>query len=106
MGTVVFIFYFLDEDYTVQTLALLVALAAACWMAGRTPLTASSRRRVLAWSGGGFVAAASALLIFVVAPWMVSLVIRELPWQPYSRVVLEENLQQGRTVLVDFTADW
>ena len=53
---------------------------------------------------GGLVVAASALLIFVVAPWIVSVVIHELPWQPYSRVVLEQNLQEGRTVLVDFTA--
>lgn len=30
----------------------------------------------------------------------------ELPWQPFSQKRLEELLTQGKSVLVDFTADW
>ena len=30
----------------------------------------------------------------------------ELSWQPYSRELLEKLTADGRTVLVDFTADW
>jgi thiol:disulfide interchange protein len=30
----------------------------------------------------------------------------ELPWQPYTRAALNEHRAAGRTVLVDFTADW
>lgn len=30
----------------------------------------------------------------------------ELPWQPYSRKLLERLISEGKTVLVDFTADW
>lgn len=30
----------------------------------------------------------------------------ELPWRPFSRAALEELTRQGKTVLVDFTADW
>jgi thiol:disulfide interchange protein len=30
----------------------------------------------------------------------------ELAWQPFSLSALEQHLQAGRTVFVDFTADW
>ncbi|MCH7685360.1 MAG: thioredoxin family protein [Planctomycetes bacterium] len=30
----------------------------------------------------------------------------ELSWQPYSRELLEKLTADGKTVLVDFTADW
>ncbi|MFB3107003.1 MAG: protein-disulfide reductase DsbD family protein, partial [Pseudomonadales bacterium] len=30
----------------------------------------------------------------------------ELPWRPYSRALLEKLIADGKTVLVDFTADW
>ena len=30
----------------------------------------------------------------------------ELPWQPYSDQRLDEELKQGKIVLIDFTADW
>ncbi|MCH7728481.1 MAG: thioredoxin family protein, partial [Planctomycetes bacterium] len=30
----------------------------------------------------------------------------ELPWRPYSRALLEQLIADGKTVLVDFTADW
>ena len=30
----------------------------------------------------------------------------ELEWQPYDRVTLEDHVEKGNTVLIDFTADW
>lgn len=30
----------------------------------------------------------------------------DLPWQPYSRDLLEQYSAQGKTIFVDFTADW
>jgi len=30
----------------------------------------------------------------------------QLPWIPFSRTVLDQHRAEGRTVLVDFTADW
>ena len=30
----------------------------------------------------------------------------ELPWQPFTRKILEESIAAEKTVLVDFTADW
>jgi thiol:disulfide interchange protein len=65
-----------------------------------------------AWRGKGamardFAIAGSATLVALgglVA--VVSIYAAELPWQPYTRVALEQHRRQGRTVLVDFTADW
>ncbi len=31
---------------------------------------------------------------------------KHLPWQPFTRMVLEDSIASGATVLVDFTADW
>jgi thiol:disulfide interchange protein len=32
--------------------------------------------------------------------------LKHLPWQPYTRMMLEEAVAADATVLVDFTADW
>ena len=57
LGTVVFMFSFMDRDYLVPTFALLIGIWAGCWWIGRTPWTVSTRRRMLAWLEGAAVAA-------------------------------------------------
>ena len=148
MGTVVWIFSFLDHDYTVNTLALLLALAMGCWLIGRIPLTASWGQRLRAWAagigvvaavtvvgfvGGKYVTPAVALIVGIsLAGWIITaapnkiwggagalftaliaivvamfaFMASELPWEPFTRVALDEYRKQGQTVLVDFTADW
>ena len=104
MGTVVFIFFFLDDQYTISALALLVTLGFACWLIGRTPMTAPFGAKLRAWLGGTSVAALTAVLAFYFVPNI--LFANELPWSPYTRASLDEQLAKGNTVLVDFTADW
>ena len=101
MGTVVFLFSALDGKYAIPTLTLLVGLAVACWWLGRTPLTAEFAQKSRAWAIAGFITALVAMVAF---GWMINH--NELDWEPYSRVSLEEHRTAGRTVLVDFTADW
>ena len=103
MGTVVFIFSFLEEAYIVQALALLVGLGFACWWIGRTPFVAAFHEKLRSWITGGAVAGAIAVGMFVVLPMLA---IHELPWEPFTRAVLDDYLNRGNTVLVDFTADW
>jgi suppressor for copper-sensitivity B len=101
MGTVVFLFNSIGQKAVIPTLTLLVGVGIACWWWGRTPMTAELGDRLRSYLQGAVVLALAALLGFV------GLVPRhELDWQPYSRVALDEHLSQGRTVLVDFTADW
>ena len=38
LGTIVFLFTFMDRDYLVPTFAMMVGLWAACWWIGRTSL--------------------------------------------------------------------
>ncbi len=102
LGTVVYLFTLLNHDYFVPTLALLFGLWVACWWIGRTPLTADFGRKLRAWVGGGAVATVVGLFAFhylVPQPAV-------LPWQQYSTDRLQQLTGEGRTVMVDFTADW
>ena len=102
LGTVVFLFSFMNKDYFVATFAMLVGIWLACWWIGRTPLTASAERRIAAWGGGALTAALIGFFAFTM------LVPKEtkIPWQPYSPAALAKAQAEGKTVMVDYTADW
>ena len=100
--TVVYLLTFVGQDYLLPTIALLIALWFGCWWLGRTPLTASLAQRLRGWLLG--IASAAALGSF--AFWILLPAKTVLDWKPYSTARLEAELAQGRTVLVDFTADW
>jgi CBS domain containing-hemolysin-like protein len=91
LGTVVFLFTFLDKDYFVPTFALLVGIWAACWWVGRsqkTTGTASFGR----WLQGAIVTAAVGASAFVVLGPGESVI----EWQPFSRARLAELRQRIR----------
>ncbi|NLX56084.1 MAG: hypothetical protein GXY58_13310 [Planctomycetaceae bacterium] len=101
IGTAIFLFNSLEHKYAVPTLTLLLGIGIGCWWLGRTPMTAALPIRLLGWGKALATIAVAAVIGFLV------LVPRhELPWIPYSRAVLDQHLVEGRTVLVDFTADW
>ncbi|REK09020.1 MAG: hypothetical protein DWQ37_19355 [Planctomycetota bacterium] len=102
LGTIVFLFSFMDRDYIVPTFAMMVGLWAACWWIGRTPLTENMTRKLTAWAQGAAFAAIVGLVAFT---WLVPRE-SEIPWQPFSRAELARLQDEGNTVLVDFTADW
>lgn len=102
LGTVVYLFSFLDQDYLVATFALLIGVWAACWWIGRTPVVASRWAKAGAWLGGGAVVAAVGGVAFTFLVPRVELI----AWQPFSAARLAQLTAEGRTVLVDFTADW
>ncbi len=103
MGTAVFLFMSVEYELVIPTLSLLVGIGLACWWVGKTPLTAELSQRLKAWGTG-----VALIVLFV---WFSFNAIRvdkerQLPWEPFSRVVLEDHIKQGRTVFIDFTADW
>ncbi|HEV2970892.1 MAG TPA: thioredoxin family protein [Pirellulales bacterium] len=102
LGTVVYLFSFLKRDYLIPTFALLIGLWSGCWWIGRTPLTAELGRKLRAWLVGGAVAAAVGAFAFIVLVPGPAL----LDWQPFSQTRLKQLTSEGKTVLVDFTADW
>jgi thiol:disulfide interchange protein DsbD len=157
LGTVVYLFTFLETSYLVPTLGLLFALWLACWWVARTPVGASGGTKVRAWLEAAAMVGAAWVLLFaglqsVVPERVTKLRFRglheimagrleqrvghevglrfaqskqggaagegepalraprsehELPWQPFTtRTEFETLLASGKTVLVDFTADW
>ncbi len=53
LGTVVFMFSFMDSTYVVPTFALLIGIWAACWWIGRVPFTVSTKRAGACLARGG-----------------------------------------------------
>ena len=102
LGTVVFLFTFMDRDYVVPTFALLAVLWAACWWINRTPLTADMGRRLLAWGQAALFAGVVGYFSFTQLLPRPSV----LQWEPFTIASWNKHTAEGKTVLVDFTADW
>jgi thiol:disulfide interchange protein len=102
LGTVVFLFTFLDHNAFIPTFAFLVGIWAACWWVGR-----AQERTAGPISFGRWVQAATlATVVGTAAFAFLGPVKSLLPWEPFSRARLAELRQSGATVLVDFSADW
>ena len=102
LGTVVFLMSAINEAYFIPTLTFLVGLWLGCWWIGRTPLTAPVSARVNAW----IVGAGAAALVGMFAFGVLAAEGEDLAWQPYSPGTLAAATAEGKTVMVDFTADW
>jgi thiol:disulfide interchange protein len=118
LATVVFILSFMEPAAVVPTVTLLMGVGVACWLIARTPYTAEWRDRMQSWASAGLV-----LLVFVAVSfgWLYDDVMRPRfansqsapavaaggKWQPFSLEKLKQVVvDEGRTVLVDFSADW
>jgi len=100
--TVVFLFSTISRDYYIATLTLLMGIWLGCWWIGRTPATAGAGTKATSWLGGSLTAAAVGLFAFT----LLTPSDAALRWQPYSPIALAKAQQEGKTVMVDFTADW
>jgi suppressor for copper-sensitivity B len=118
LATIVFILSFMEPAAVVPTVALLMGIGIACWLVARTPLTAEFGDRLRAWAFAGAI-----LVVFVGVSfgWLyrqvmlprfaeggtMAAVPTDRAWQPFSLERLKEvAVDSGRTVLVDFSADW
>lgn len=102
LGTVVYFFATIGSDYRVATLALLVGIWFACWWIGRTPVYAETKEKATAWIGGVAVAGIVGWSSFVFLGPHTS----NLPWVPYSQAALAQARAEGKTVMIEFTANW
>jgi len=132
LGTVVFLLTFLSIPYVVPCFAFMIGLWAACWWIGRTSLTEPLGTKLRAW---GQAVAFAAVIGLVSFGWLRHVMQSrfdqaiqkevatqnvnagaptadtdwsrgEIPWQPFSRNRLDQLVASGKTVFVDFTADW
>ncbi len=101
LGTAVFLAGSIESKYMVSLLSMLVILGFACWWMGRTPMTAPLGQRLKSWGISGLIGAFAVWFSF-----FFLLPANELDYQQYTRWTLDQHLAEGRTVFVDFTADW
>jgi thiol:disulfide interchange protein len=102
LATVVYLFSTISTDYFLPTLALLFAIWFGCWIVGRVPLWAEAAEKRNGWIKG----VAAAAVLGGAAFSMLSPSDSALPWQPFSPQALAAARAEGKTVLVDFTANW
>lgn len=102
LGTVVFLFTFLNHDWFVPTFALLVGIWAACWWIGKGQEASGGPVGFGRWVQAAAVVAAIGFASFTFLGPVQSII----PWEPFSRARLAELRSGGATVLVDFSADW
>jgi suppressor for copper-sensitivity B len=108
MGTTIFLLSSLTEIYMIPTLIGLFGVGTAVWMLGNlSDLMSSKRRRwtvrissacvcvFAAWIGYGMYAAKA-------APDEATMV----AWQPFDLEEIAIALEDGKTVMIDFTANW
>lgn len=124
MGTVVYLMTFIPLEYLHSVVALLFGIWMACWYFGRVPAWEAASKRLAAAAVGvvivGCVSAVSFLWLNHVmlerVEWNSIQIAEEmktkavatnrLPWKSYSVEKLGSLVNEQKTVMVDFTADW
>ena len=101
IATTIFLINGVPYKYNASVLTLLLGVGVGCWWIGRTELHEKLGKQAKAWAGGLSMIALSAFVAFaVLLPWY------ELDYKPYSVAAVQKYNAEGRTVIVDFTADW
>jgi thiol:disulfide interchange protein len=104
--TLVYLFWSVPSYY-VPTLATVIGVWLACWWIGRVPVYEETSKQVRAWVGGVAVAALVGVIAFsVFGPKSEAEKGASIAWQPFSQQQLSQELAAGKTVMVDFTANW
>ncbi len=132
LATVVFLLSFIPLPTVVPTVLALLGVGFGCWWVGRGPLQESRARRLRVWGVAVASVVATAWLSFgwlddVMAKRFERALERRLlavddrsghevvfpghdrdsiAWEPFTKHRLEELVNGGKTVFVDFTADW
>ncbi|NLF09403.1 MAG: hypothetical protein GX594_15700 [Pirellulaceae bacterium] len=101
LGTVIYLFSTMAASYYLPVMTLLLGLWIGCWWIGRTPATAAMSVKATAWLGAIVVAVLLGRFAFTVLLWEPI-----IPWKPFSPEALQQARADGKTVMVDFTADW
>jgi thiol:disulfide interchange protein len=101
IATTIFLINGVSAKYNTSVLTLLLFIGVGCWWIGRTELHEPIGKQAIAWASGLAMMAVGAFVAFgLLLPWY------ELDYKPYSEAAVAKHLAEGRTVLVDFTADW
>ena len=102
LGTVAFFFNQFSKDYSLFVFVSLIAVWFGCWIIGKVPSYESVQKRIYAWASG----IAAACLIIVITLKFFGPAKEIVAFEEYSEARLAQLQQEGKTVMVDFTADW
>lgn len=100
--TVVYFVASISADYRIATLSMLVAIWFACWLIGKVPAYADLHLKVKSWSAGIAVVVVWGMASF----YFLGPTHSEMPWKPFTSEKLAALRDSGKTVMVDFTANW
>src|SRR5262249_46791466 len=124
LATVVWLLWILATQAGVQatmwTASFLVALAFAAWLIGRfTDLTSSKQRVAWVWASSTVIVCAAYYVciasvsglgqpapVITEAPAEHAVGAQGIQWQAFNPDTLNSALAAGKTVFLDFTADW
>lgn len=102
LGTVAFFFYGFADEQKVAVFVSLIGVWFGCWIIGKVPNWETVYKRLAAWSAG----ISSAALISLAAFYFLVPGESTLKWVDYDEARLAQLQREGRTVMIDFTADW
>jgi thiol:disulfide interchange protein len=102
LGTVVYLFSTINADWFIPTLALMMATWLACWIIGKVPVYEDVSKQLRAWGVGVAIAAAIGWASFT----FLGPVKHLYQWEPFTPEAVAKLQAEGKTVMVDFTADW
>ena len=134
VATVVWLMWVLAQQVginaTMSAVGFLVAMSFAVWIVGRfTDLTSDSRRKSVVYSCAGVVVVAAYFVCLAPFPQLLSMQAAQkaggfteasalavsssatesgehINWTPFTVATLDNELKSGKTVFIDFTADW
>jgi thiol:disulfide interchange protein len=103
MGTVIWLVYVIPSTYQITFMVFLLGLAMGFWMIGSmynaaSPAAQKWRVRLCALFCVGAVSSGALVLQYGSGS--------HLPWEPFTERRVAELLDEGRPVLIDFTANW
>jgi len=101
LGTVAYFFAQFSDYQKVPVFVSLIAVWFGCWIIGQVPNWADIRKRLVAWAGG--IAAA---VVISIGAFQYLQPADELAWVDYNERRLTQLQNEGRTVLLDFSAKW
>ncbi|MCC6508060.1 MAG: thioredoxin family protein, partial [Pirellulaceae bacterium] len=100
--TVVYFVASIGSDYRIATFSTLIAVWFGCWLIGKVPIYADRHVKVKAWSAALATIALWGMLSF---SWLGPIK-TDMPWEAFSNQRLAALRGEGKTVMIDFTANW
>ncbi|HUP81222.1 MAG TPA: thioredoxin family protein, partial [Pirellula sp.] len=101
LSVVYFVSGFPDEE-RIAMLSALMFVWFGCWMVGRVPAWSEANVKTRNWSIAAIVA--------FLGTWGSFYVLQpshyQLAWQEYNEAKLDALVAEGKTVMIDFTANW